>query len=492
VLKALNPYYAIHTIIHNPHVLKLLGAVFLCTTGAEALYSDLGHVGLKNIRITWVFVSTSLLINYFGQGAWLLSQTHPITTSVNPFFAIMPSWFLFMGVMISTLAAIIASQALITGTFTIISEAISLNYFPKLRISYPTNLKRQMYIPRVNWALYACCLFVVVYFQNSMSMQSAYGLSISMAMICTSILLVFYLYKKIPTWSLILYILVYSVIELGFFTANITKFFTGGWVTILLTTLYICIMYSWTRASDIVRKFILYADLKKFTPVFKQMQSDTTIPQYTSNLLYLTESTDPGKVENTILYSILRKPKKASVYWFIHTQTVDQPHDLTYKLTEIEPGLVYRIDMNFGFKDERKVNLYFHEILRDMVGQKQFDPLSTHPSLKANQILTDFQFIVIDNVQNFDYNFEMPKKLIMNFYFKVKKILVKEISYLGLDETITNVEEIPLMSSTELTLNMNNNSDLISAQSNLNLYTNPADLIEPEKNDEPDETQASK
>ena len=479
VLKAISPVYAFQTIVHNPHVLKLLGAVFLCTTGAEALYSDLGHVGIKNIRVTWTFVSTSLLVNYFGQGAWLLSEHHKISAAVNPFFAIMPSWFLGIGVIISTMAAIIASQALITGTFTIISEAISLNYFPKIRINYPTNLKRQMYIPQVNWALYICCLFVVVYFQNSASMESAYGLSISIAMICTSLLLIYYLYKRVPLWCVILYIAVYSVIEIGFLTANITKFFTGGWVTILLTMLYISIMYTWAQASKIVRKFILYKNLKDFVPILQAMRTDTTLPQYTSNLIYLTESGDSSQIEDTILYSILRKPKKAATYWLIHTDTVDTPHNLTYKLTEIEKGLIYRIDMNFGFKDERKVNLYFSQVLKDMTLKGNFDPLSTHPSLKENKILTDFHFIVIDNIQNYDFNFAMRNQLIMNYYFLVKRILVNEISYLGLDETITHTEEIPLMSATEIVLGSVNQRDALAAQNNLTINTNPANQIKP-------------
>jgi K+ transporter len=225
VLKAINPYYAIYTIMHNPEVLKLLGAVFLCTTGAEALYSDLGHVGIKNIRMTWILVSTSLLLNYFGQGAWILSQSHYSPATENPFFSIMPGWFLFIGVIIATFAAIIASQALISGSYTIISEAISLNFFPKLQIDYPTSIKRQMYIPKVNWFLYFRALFVVVYFRNSTAMESAYGLSISFAMICTSILLVIYLWNKIPKWATFGYILIFGIIEIGFLTANMTKFF---------------------------------------------------------------------------------------------------------------------------------------------------------------------------------------------------------------------------------------------------------------------------
>lgn len=479
VLKAINPYYAIHMIVHNPHILKLLGAVFLCTTGAEALYSDLGHVGIKNIRITWIFVSTALLVNYFGQGAWLLSEHGKATASVNPFFAIMPSWFLVIGVIIATLAAIIASQALITGTYTIVSEAISLSFFPKIQINYPTSLKRQMYVPKVNWLLYVCCIFVVVYFQNSTAMESAYGLSISFAMICTSVLLVFYMYKRVPIWAIALYIILYGIVETGFLIANLTKFFTGGWVTIMLATLYISIMYSWPKATRLANQFVLYRDLRKYIPVLKDMQEDTTIPAFSSNLVYTTYSTDPAKIENSILYSILRKPKKAGIYWFIYTQTTDEPHTLTYQTFEIEPGLIYRINMSFGFKDERKVNLYFNQILEDMVEKGQNSLVSPHPSLKKNNIITDYQFILIDSIQNKDYQFKLWDQLVMNYYFMMKKVLVNKISYLGLDETITHKEEVPFMAATEISVDSINIKEKIVSKDNIALNPEGSTRIEP-------------
>ena len=323
----------------------------------------------------------SLLINYFGQGAWLLSLDDKITASTNPFFAIMPSWFLIIGVIISTIAAIIASQALITGTLTIISEAISLNFFPKLRIDYPTNLKRQMYVPKVNWLLYFCCLFVVVYFQNSTAMESAYGLSISFAMICTSILLVIYLYKKVSIWWIVAYVLVYSLIEGGFLIANITKFFSGGWVTILLAGIYISVMYCWSKGEEIASRYIIYRDLRKYVPILKDMSKDETIPCFVDNLVYITESKEPTKIENTLLFSILRKPKKANAYWFININTVEEPHQLNYQIYEIESGFIYKINMYIGFKEEMKVNLYFKEILTDLIKNGKFSNVRDRKSV---------------------------------------------------------------------------------------------------------------
>ena len=452
VIKAINPYYAIHAIIHNKEILKLLGAVFLCTTGAEALYSDLGHVGLKNIRITWLFVSLSLLVNYFGQGAWIIHESDKITASVNPYFAIMPHWFKIFGVIISTLAAIIASQALITGTFTIISEAISLNFFPKVRISYPTNLKRQMYVPQANWLLYVCCLFVVIYFQNSTAMESAYGLAISFAMICTSILLVMYLYKRVSIWLIIAYVIVYSFVEIGFLAANITKFFTGGWVTVLLGGFYISIMYTWSKTSVVASIFIRNRDLRSFIPVLAKMKSGTAVPKYATNLIYLTETPEPTEIETSILYSILRIPKRADTYWFINIITDNEPYTLGYHIFEIEPGMIYKINMRIGFKEKMKVTLYFHQILQDLVSENKFSLLSNYPSLHDNNILTDFKFIVIDNIQNKDYEFSFKQQIAMNYYFFLKRILVNEISYWGLDQTISYLEKIPLLSATNITV----------------------------------------
>lgn len=451
VLKAINPWYAYLLIVKHPHTLVLLGAVFLCTTGAEALYSDLGHCGMKNIRISWIYVKCSLLLSYFGQGAWVLTHLHEETNAVNPFFAIMPGWFLPFGVVLSTMAAIIASQALITGSFSIISEAISLNFFPKIRINYPGNVKGQMYIPLVNRMLYICCLFVVIYFQTSAAMESAYGLSITIAMLMTSVLLMFYLHNRIPIYLEILICGLFFIVETTFLVANLTKFFEGGWVSILLSSLFISIMYVWYKGAKIVRSYISYLDIKTYEPIISALSADTGVAKYATNLVYLTQSNDKSRVENQILYSILRnQPKRADVYWLLHIEMVDDPHVIEYDLSEIIPGNLIQVNMRLGFKVEPKVNLYFMQIVHDMVASQKMDVVSRYHSLQQYQVLSDFRFILIDEVQNSNFDFVFYKQMLMNYFFMIKRLIVNNIKSLGLDSTSAIVEEVPLLSSSNI------------------------------------------
>lgn len=448
VLKAINPYYAFRIIADNPHTLLLLGAVFLCTTGAEALYSDLGQCGMKNIRISWAFVKTSLLLNYFGQGAWILAHLKAGTAiTVNPFFALMPHWFIPIGIMIATLAAIIASQALITGSFSIVSEAISLNYFPKIRIKYPTNLKGQMYIPLINWTLYVCCLFIVFYFQNSLAMQSAYGLSITIAMLMTTLLLTNYLYKRIPFYLLVLMSFTFLVIETTFLSANLLKLFTGGWVSVLLTGSFISVMYVWYRGENILKKFISLRPVSVYKDIIALLSADTTVAKYTTQLVYLTQSGKASEIENKIAYSILNgQPKRADVYWFLHVETVDNPHTLEYDVTEIIAEKILHVNIRLGFKVEPKINLYFNRILDDLVKSNQADIVSRYPSLRKYAIRSDFRYLLIEDVQIKDYDFSFSRQIIMNYYLFLKKIIVNDAKALGLDSTRVETESIPLLS----------------------------------------------
>ncbi|NLH23860.1 MAG: KUP/HAK/KT family potassium transporter, partial [Bacteroidales bacterium] len=334
VLLAVNPYYAIKLLSAYPNGFLLLGAVFLCTTGAEALYSDLGHCGVRNIRISWIFVKTALLLNYFGQGAWIITHARDITSEVNPFYAIMPEWFLIPGILVATAAAIIASQALISGSFTIISEAISLNFFPKVRISYPSSLKGQMFIPLVNVILYLGCCFVVFYFRESSGMEAAYGLAINLAMLATTVLLMFYLKDKFPLYLRILCGVVFFAVELSFLSANLFKFSDGGWITIMFTGIFALVMYVWNRGRRIKNSFISYVKIKDYLPVIKALSGDESVPRYATNLVYITHANRVTDIENKILYSILRKqPKRADTYWLLHVDIVDEPHVREYEVT---------------------------------------------------------------------------------------------------------------------------------------------------------------
>lgn len=454
VLLAINPWYAFKLLSEYPNGFVLLGAVFLCTTGAEALYSDLGHCGIKNIRISWIFVKSTLLLNYFGQGAWIITHPHLVTPNVNPFYAIMPDWFLVPGIIIATAAAIIASQALISGSYTIVSEAISLNFFPKVRIHYPTDVKGQMYIPFINTVLWVGCCFVVLYFKESSGMEAAYGLSITIAMLMTSLLLMFYLRNRFPVYLQILVGIVFFTIELSFLAANLTKFTKGGWISILIAGIFILLMYSWQKGRRIKNSFITFVNIKKYLSVIKDLSEDKTVPKYASNLVYVTHANYKMQIENKILFSILRKqPKRADVYWLLHVDIVDDPHTTEYEVSELIPGTLIRVDLRLGFKVPAKVNLYFNNIVHELMESKVVDLVSNYPSLRNHNVLSDFRYIVIERVQNKDYEFAHAQKFVMNLFFVIRKIGLTDVRYLGLDSTNVNVEEVPLLAKSEIIMN---------------------------------------
>ena len=455
VLLAVNPMYAIRLLAEYPNGFVLLGAVFLCTTGAEALYSDLGHCGIENIRISWIFVKATLLLNYFGQGAWIITHVHLITPTINPFYAIMPDWFLIPGILIATAAAIIASQALISGSYTIISEAISLNFFPKVHIRYPTDRKGQMYIPFINTVLWVGCCFVVLYFKKSSGMEAAYGLSITIAMLMTSVLLMFYLRGKMPLPLQILTGLLIFTIELSFFAANMTKFTKGGWISILIAGIFILVMYSWFKGRQIKNSFISFVNIKIYLPIIEALSGDKTIPKYASNLVYITDARYDMQIENKILFSMLRKqPKRADVYWLLHVDVVDDPHTREYEIHQLIPDILIRVNMKLGFKVPARVNLYFNNIVEEMMKDKQIDLVSNYPSLRDFNILSDFKFIVIDRVPNKDYEYAWSQQFVMNLYFIIRKIGMTDVNYLGLDSTNVSVEKVPLLTKSEIILNL--------------------------------------
>ena len=318
VFKSINPYYAYEFLSQYPGAFILLGAVFLCTTGAEALYSDLGHCGIKNIRISWMFVKTCLLLNYLGQGAWVLNNTHLIVHDLNPFFAIMPRWFLMTGIIISASAAVIASQALITGSYTLISEAIQLNIWPKVKINYPTNIKGQMYIGSTNWVMYLCCVFVILFFERSSNMEAAYGLSITITMLMTTFLMTFYLlYRKKGLLRIAIFLLTYLTIEGAFLIANLHKFRNGGWFALMLAGILFVIMFVWYNGRRIKNRFIKYVKTKDYESILIDLHKDTTIAKFATNIVYFSRGKHVNDVETNILYSIINKhPKRADLYWF--------------------------------------------------------------------------------------------------------------------------------------------------------------------------------
>ena len=447
ILKAFNPYYAYNLITHSPSAIIIMGAVFLCTTGAEALYSDLGHCGKQNIRVSWGFVKVMLILNYLGQGAWLLDNYHKVAEGVNPIFGILPEWAVLPGVILATAAAIIASQSVITGAFTMFSEAMSVTFWPNQQIDYPSGIKGQMYIPRVNWGLMALCFMVVIYFQKSEAMEAAYGLTITVTMLMTTILLFFWLRRtKAYKYFAVGFIIVYLSIELGFFYANVIKFFDGGWLTMVLGGFIAVCMNAWYNGRLIKAKFIKFIKLDKYVPVIKELKLDETIPKYATNLAFLSRAKREDEIEAKIIYSILRKqPKRADHYFILNIINQEDPYTFKYNVDEIMPGTIYRVNFLLGFKIDRRINDYFDQVLSDLMEEDVIPSRSPHPSLRAHNVPPDLKYVIIDNTYINDTLLTVKEKLTLNIYNFVKYIGSDDFKAWGVSPHNVVVESAPLL-----------------------------------------------
>ncbi len=448
ILKALNPYYAYDLLANYPQGFWLLGAVFLCTTGAEALYSDLGHCGKINIRITWVYVKTSLVLNYFGQAAWLMEHNNQ-PYSDNPFFSIMPQWFLFSGIIIATLAAIIASQALISGSFTLISEATRLNFWPKVGIKYPTVHRGQLYVPSINMLLWVGCIAVVFYFKESSKMEAAYGLAITLTMLMTTVLLTSWLIMKNVNKLLIgVLLFTFLSLEITFLIANLSKFKHGGYVTLVIAAALFLVMYIWNKAKQIQRRYIHFNDVNKYLPMIEELMKDETIPKYAGNLVFLTNANYSNLLEAKIINSIFKKrPKRADTYWLLHVNVSDEPHTIEYKVTHLIKGKFIRIDFNLGFRVEQKINIYFRKVIDELVKNGEVDITSRHESLRKYQMAGDFQFIIFERFLSYDNDLPFFDDYILDIYFLLKKLSLPTVRAFGLDNSVVQVENVPLIIS---------------------------------------------
>ncbi|WP_297984096.1 KUP/HAK/KT family potassium transporter [uncultured Chryseobacterium sp.] len=448
IFKAFNPYYAYKLISHSPSAIIILGAVFLCTTGAEALYSDLGHCGIKNIRVSWIFVKVMLILNYLGQGAWLLDNITIVQQKgLNPFFGIMPEYLILPGVILATAAAIIASQAVITGAFTMFSEAMSINFWPNQKIDYPSGIKGQMYIPRINWTLLIMCIGVVLYFQESGKMEAAYGLTITITMLMTTVLLYFWLKGlRINPILRFGFLGLYLAIELGFFYSNVIKFFDGGWLTMVLGGFIGVCMYAWFNGRQIKNKFIKFVKLQKYVPIIKDMKLDETIPKYATNLAFLSRAKRENEIEAKIIYSIIRKqPKRADHYFILNIVNQEDPYSFKYSMDEIMPGTIYRINFLLGFKIDRRINDYFDDVLKDMMAEEIIPSRSAHPSLRAHNIAPDLKYVIIDNTYINDQLLTVKEKIVLNIYNFVKYIGSDDFKAWGVSPHNVVVESAPLL-----------------------------------------------
>lgn len=456
VVKALNPWYAYNLLVNYPKGFWILGAVFLCTTGAEALYTDLGHCGLKNIRSSWSFVKFTLLLNYFGQAAFLLSITGQTldangrtAAGLTPFYSLMPAWFLPVGIFVATIATIIASQAIISGAFTLIAEAIRLNLWPKVRIKYPSNLKGQIYVPSANRLLWFGCIAVTIWFGRAANMEAAYGLAITFDMMMTTTLLTVFLASRSsrgisPTVAFV----AFMAVEVSFLIANLEKFSHGGWVTLVIGIGIFLVMWSWYTARKIRNRLVEFVQLSDYFDILHELSHDTSVPKYATNLVYLTSANNPGEIEWKVIYSLFYKqPKRADVYWLIHVDVTDEPYTMAYKVDVLVPNDVIRIEFKLGFRVEPRINQFFRKAVSALVEEGIVDITSRYASLNQKNILGDFRFIIFDRILSHDNQLSIYERIVTRLYKILKSICPTEEKAFGLDTSIVEIERVPLIVS---------------------------------------------
>ena len=447
VFKSLNPYYAYKFLSHYPGGFWLLGAVFLCTTGAEALYSDLGHCGRSNIRRSWIYVKTCLLLTYLGQGAWLLQNQSGKVFEGKTFYALMPDWFLIPGIVIATAAAIIASQALISGSFTLISEAIRLNLWPKMKINYPTEAKGQLFVPGINLLLFVGCVGIVLYFKTSGAMGAAYGLAITLCMLATTILVAnFMVLHRVKPYLIYLFLGVFLTIEISFLVANLDKFPHGGYVTLIVGGGLFAVMYIWYRARKVKNRYVEFVRLEEYVPKLEELSNDTSVPKYATHLVYLTSANNPKEIEHKIIYSILSgKPKRADIFWFVHVDTMDDPYTCEYSVEHIIPNDIIRVEFRLGFRMAPRINLMFKKVVEDLVANREVNVTSRYESQQRNNVVGDFRFIVLEKFLSQDNELPFFERVIMKLYFWLKELSLSEEKGFGLEQNTVQVEKFPLI-----------------------------------------------
>jgi KUP system potassium uptake protein len=447
ILRAFNPYYALHMLATVPGGFWLLGSIFLCSTGAEALYADMGHVGRPNIYVSWALVKVCLVLNYLGQGAWLLQHLGKPLGERNPFFAMIPAWGLLPAIGLCTLATIIASQALISGSFTLIIEALRLNFWPKVQIRYPTELRGQAYVPSLNWLLCAGCLGVVLYFRESANMEAAYGLAITFTMLMTTVLLAYYLYlRQVSAGWIGLLLLVYFTVEGAFLAANLRKFPQGGYVSVLMSLVLLAVMVSWIQGRRLRESFIKYTPLADWLPLLKKLSSDESVAKYATHLVYLTDSMDPTQLEGGIIHSIFQKsPKRADVYYLIHVITTDEPYTKTYHVDTLLPDDLVRIEFQLGFRVDHAINYMFRQVVTDLVKNKEIDITSRYHSLRDQDVVGDFQFVLLNRTLPYAQSLNSWQRLVARLAGTLRWLGASQQQSFGLDNSSVTLENIPLL-----------------------------------------------
>lgn len=453
VFKAFNPWYGLRLLITYPGGFWIMGGVFLCTTGAEALYSDLGHAGLPNIRISWLFVKTCLILNYLGQGAWLLVHYKGIVVTqqlidagFNPFYGVMPSWFLMTGIVVAATAAVIASQALISGSFTLVSEAMRLNLWPRMAIRYPSELRGQLFLPGVNLLLLFGCCGVVLHFRKSSNMDAAYGLAITLCMLATTILFANYLVlRRVRPLFIYAFLAMYLTIEGTFLVANLVKFREGGYIALIVAGLLFAVMFIWFKARKIKQRYMAVERLQPHVQLLGELSNDVSIPRYATHLVYLTTAESPAEIESKVIYSILRKqPKRADIYWFLHVDTVDDPYTMEYEVKQMLTNDLIRVDFHLGFRVQPRLDLMFRKVVQDLVINREVDVTSRYESLEKHNIIGDFTFVVLETYLNNDRDLHYFDRTIMRLYLWLRSVSLSDEKAFGLEANNVVVEHTPL------------------------------------------------
>jgi KUP system potassium uptake protein len=453
VLRAINPYYAVHLLFspENKLGIFILGNVFLATTGAEALYSDLGHVGKSNIRVSWPYIKVCLVLNYLGQATWMLSaKNNPSVLAIknlNPFFQMMPTTILLFGVIFATVAAVIASQALISGSFTLVSEAIKLKLLPRLKIIYPGATIGQMYIPAVNLILWIVCSLIVLTFRTSTHMEAAYGLAITVTMLMTTILLMFYLLQKgVPKGIAYLITLFFGSIEFIFFISSIAKFFHGGYVAVGIALLILAVMTIWEQGNIIKEKASVTVPLEQYVNQLHALKEDKSIPKEQTNIVFLTSEKISKEIERQIIYSILDKqPKRASVYWFINVEVTDEPFTQEYAIDMMGTDFIVQVQLYLGFRVTQEVNVYIRQIVHDLMKEGRLPKQPQKYSLTPGREVGDFQFILINEELSNVTELKKWERQIIQLKLAIKNMTTSPENWFGLEYSEVKHESVPLI-----------------------------------------------
>ena len=455
ILQAINPIYAIRLLVspYNKAGIFILGSIFLATTGAEALYSDVGHVGKSNIIGSWPFVFVCLSLNYFGQGVWILNNPtyRPADGGVlNPFFEMIPANIRLFAIILATIAAVIASQALITGSFTLVAEASGLKFLPRMNINYPSNEKGQIYIPSINKGICVATIAIVLYFQTSAHMEAAYGLSITISMLMTTILLYEWLVmKKVNTvWNWI-FLIFFGVLDIMFMISSLTKFTHGGYVSLFIAGAIGFVMYVWyygNKVRDKREARNAYVRLDEYTDMLTNLSHDENYPTYATNLVYMANVKYNKFIKREILYSILdKRPKRAKAYWFVTVNVTNEPFTAEYAVNTYGTKNVINIQLYLGFKKQTSVNVYIRQIVHDLIADGTIEPQPQEYTTSPGRDVSDFSFVIVNDVISPQTQLVGYEKWLVEARVRLQNLSSNPASWFGLEYADTVIERVPLI-----------------------------------------------